>query len=171
MSHFAIPTLRTPRLLLRPFSAADWDGFAALNADADFRRFLGDGRVLSRDEAWTQMERILGQWALLGYGLLAVEHEGRFAGRVGVLRPAGWPEPELAWGIAPAFWGFGLAAEAAAAARDWAFKACGFTQLASFILPANARSARVAEKLGATRAGEITILGRTVDRWVHRRGT
>jgi len=164
-----IPTLTTPRLVLRGFQAKDWPAFAALNADRAFRRYLGDGQVLSANDAWTQMERFLGQWALRGYGLFVVEHEGRLAGRVGVLHPAGWLEPELAWGIAPALWGRGLAVEAAATARDWAFAACGFPQLASFILPQNGRSVRVAEKLGAVRAGDVEVMGLTTQRWVHHR--
>ncbi len=164
-----IPTLTTARLVLRGLRAGDWDAFAAMNADAGFRRFLGDGRPLTREESWAQMERLLGQWALRGYGFFAVEADGALAGRVGVLHPAGWPEPELAWGIAPAYWGLGLAAEAAAAARDWAFAARGFTHLASFIAPANTRSVRVAEKLGARRADDIQLLGGTVQRWLHAR--
>ena len=165
---FEVPTLTTARLLLRAFHGADADAFAAMNADAEFRRFLGDGRVLSADESWGQMAWTLGQWALRGYGMFAVESDGRLVGRVGVLHPAGWPEPELAWGIAPAFWGQGLAVEAAAAARDWAFATCGFQELASFILQENARSVRVAEKLGAVHAGDITVLGLNAQRWVHR---
>lgn len=166
-SRFEIPTLRTDRLTLRGFRAEDAAAYAALNADAGFRRHLGDGKTLSAGDSWTQMERALGQWALRGHGLFVVEYQGRLAGRVGVLHPAGWPEPELAWGIAPDLWGRGLATEAAAAARDWAFKARGFPLLASFILPGNARSARVAAKLGASLAGRIELLGLTVDRWVH----
>ena len=50
-----IPTLTTPRLVLRGFRAEDWDDYGRLNADPAFRRFLGDGTVLSRNEAWTQM--------------------------------------------------------------------------------------------------------------------
>ena len=168
---FEIPTLTTARLLLRSFRPKDAPAYAAMNADPAFRRYLGDGKVLSADEAWTQMERALGQWALRGYGLFAVEASGVLAGRVGVLHPAAWPEPELAWGIAPSFWGQGLAMEAAAAVRDWAFDACGFPHLASFILAENTRSVRVAEKLGAFRAGDVEVLGVTAQRWVHpRRG-
>ena len=170
-TRFEVPTLTTARLLLRAFRDSDADAFAAMNADADFRRFLGDGRVLSADESWGQMAWTLGQWALRGYGMFAVESAGGLVGRVGVLHPAGWPEPELAWGIAPALWGRGFAVEAAAAARDWAFAARGVPHLASFILPANAPSVRVAEKLGAERAGDVTLLGMTVQRWVHRGST
>ncbi len=163
---FEIPTLHTDRLTLRAFRADDLDGLAAMNADVEVRRWLG-GRLLSREESWGVMEASLGQWALRGYGLFAVESEGRFAGRVGILHPADWEGPELAWGLAPAFWGRGLATEAAACARDWAFATCGFGELASFILSGNLRSRRVAEKLGAVRQGTVELRGMVADRWIH----
>jgi len=161
-----IPALRTGRLLLRAFHAGDWDGYTAMNADPEVRQFLG-GRVLSREETWGLMEAALGQWGLRGYGFLAVEVDGQFAGRVGVLHPADWPEPELAWGLARPFWGRGLATEAAAAVRDWAFARFGWPGLFSFIMADNVRSRRVAEKLGAVREGTVTLRGFVADRWVH----
>ena len=163
---FDIPTLRTDRLTLRAFRPTDLDGLAAMNADVEVRRWLG-GRLMSRDESWGVMEASLGQWALRGYGLFAVEVEGCFAGRIGILHPADWPEPELAWGLAHPFWGRGLATEAAARARDWAYATCGFQELASFILSENRRSRRVAEKLGAARDGKVELRGMVADRWLH----
>ena len=142
---FEVPTLRTKRLLLRAFRPTDIDALAAM------RRFLGDGTLLSREQAWGLMERILGQWALRGYGLFAIEHDGSFACWAGVLHPLEWPEPELGYALDQPFWGRGIATEAASAARDWAFATFGVGRLASFIRPDNARSIRVAEKLGASR--------------------
>ncbi len=167
-STFEIPTLRTERLVLRAFRAADLDAFAAMGANAEVRRFLGAGRLLSTAESWGLMERVLGQWALRGYGLFAVETEGRCAGWAGVLHPLEWPEPELAYTLDQPFWGRGLAGEAAGAARDWAFARHGFSRLASFILPDNARSIRVAEKLGAVREGIVELRGFQAEWWVHR---
>jgi len=164
-----IPTLRTERLVLRAFRAGDLDGLAAMNADPDVRRFLYGGREITRDECWAQITTALGQWGLRGYGLFAFEADGRFAGRVGVLHPLEWPEPELAYALDASFRGRGLAAEAVTAVRDWAFEQFGFTRMASFILPVNARSARVAERLGAVKEGTITLRGFVADWWVHRR--
>jgi RimJ/RimL family protein N-acetyltransferase len=165
-----IPALRTPRLLLRGFAAADWDAFAVMEADPEVRRYRG-GNVLSRAEAWTSMQLVLGQWGLRGYGVFALTEtvSGRFAGIAGVLHPADWPEPELAYSLARPFWRQGLASEAAAAARDWAFAAHGFEHLASFILADNAASVRVAARLGATREGTVTLRGFVAQRWVHPR--
>lgn len=163
-----IPVLTTPRLMLRGFEAGDWDAFADMNADPAVRRWLG-GAVMSRQDTWSQMETILGQWALRGYGLFAVELGGRFIGRVGILHPADWTEPELAWIIAAPFQGNGLATEAAARVRDWAFNDFAPERLVSYIMPENTRSRRVAEKLGAVRDGRTVLRGFEPDVWVHGR--
>ena len=165
---FEIPTLHTERLALRAFRASDLDAFAAMQANAEVRRFLGSGNLLSRAETWGLMERVLGQWRLRGYGMFAIEADGRCAGWAGILHPLEWPEPELGYALDQPFWGRGLATEAARAARDWAFATHGFARLASFIRPDNARSIRVAEKLGAVREGSVELRGSPADWWVHR---
>jgi RimJ/RimL family protein N-acetyltransferase len=161
-----IPTLTTDRLVLRGFKASDWADYAAMNADPAVRRWLG-GNLLSREQAWAQMESALGQWALRGYGLFAVESGGCFAGRVGILHPVDWPEPELAWALVSRFWGLGLATEAAAEARRWAFATLRPDRLVSYILPDNVGSKRVAAKLGAALDNQIVLRGLVLDVWVH----
>ncbi len=166
---FEIPSLRTDRLVLRAFRAADIDAWSAMEADPEVRRYRGNN-PRTREQAWAAMETGLGQWALRGYGPFALElaKDGRFVGAAGVNYPAEWPEPEIAYSLAREFWGQGLAAEAARAVREWAFARHGFTRLASFILPGNARSIRVAEKLGAIREGMVELRGSQAEWWVHR---
>jgi RimJ/RimL family protein N-acetyltransferase len=161
-----IPTLTTDRLVLRGLRASDWDDYAAMNADPEVRRWLS-GTLLSREEAWEQMATFLGQWALRGYGVFAVEADGRFAGRVGLLHFADWPEPELSWTLASRFWGRGLATEATTAARQWAFATLRPDRLVSYIRSENVRSRRVAEKLGAVCDGQIVLRNVAADVWVH----
>ena len=165
---YEIPTLHTDRLVLRGFRAGDLDAWAAMEADPEVRRYRGNN-LRSREQAWGVMETTLGQWALRGYGLFALEltSNGGFAGFAGVLHPADWPEPELAYSLARAHWGQGLSVEAVRAARDWAVCRHSFARLASFILPANTRSIRVAEKLGAVRDGMVELRGFRAEWWVH----
>jgi RimJ/RimL family protein N-acetyltransferase len=165
---FEIPTLRTDRLVMRAFRATDIDAWATMEADPEVRRYRGNN-PRTRTEAWTAMETSLGQWALRGYGLFALElaADRRFAGFAGVLQPADWPEPELSYSLARHAWGQGLATEAAGAARDWTFARHGMKRLASFIWADNARSIRVAEKLGAVREGELELRGHSAQWWVH----
>ena len=105
--------------MLRAFRAGDLDGLAAMNADPEVQRFLYAGRVLTREDAWMQMTMAVGQWGLRGYGLFAVEAEGRFAGRIGVLHPLEWPEQELAYALDAPFRGQGLATEAVRSSPSW----------------------------------------------------
>jgi RimJ/RimL family protein N-acetyltransferase len=165
---FEIPTLHTDRLAMRAFRATDIDAWSAMEADPEVRRYRGNN-PRTRAEAWTAMEAGLGQWALRGYGLFALEQaaDARFVGFAGVLHPADWSEPELAYSLAQEFWGRGFAAEAARAACSWAFARHGFTRLASFILSDNARSIRVAAKLGAVREGTVELRGVPAEHWVH----
>jgi RimJ/RimL family protein N-acetyltransferase len=153
--------LETERLRLRAFRNSDLDAYAAMCADAEVMRYLGTGVTLNRMDAWRSMAAMLGHWRLLGYGMFAVETKaaGEFLGRVGFLDPPGWPGFELGWVLAREHWGRGYALEAARAARDYAFGRLGREKLISLIRPDNARSIRVADKLGETLAGEVELLG------------
>ena len=161
-----IPTLHTARLELRAFRADDLEDWAAIMADPEVRRF-GASKDHSREASWAMMERSLGQWALRGYGMFAFTTEGRLAGWAGILHPLDWPELELAYALAPAFWGKGLASEAVEAARDWAFATIRPRRLASFIAPANQHSIRVAEQVGAVKEGLTELRGSKAEHWVH----
>jgi RimJ/RimL family protein N-acetyltransferase len=154
-------TLTTDRLLLRPFRAEDIDAYAAFCADPEVMRFLGDRGVLARDDAWRQMAMLTGHWTLRGYGTWALEERatGAFVGRAGLHYPEGWPEPEIGWGLARAYWGRGFAYEAAQAAMDHAFKQLGWTRVMSLIDPANTRSIQLAERLGERFECNVTTRG------------
>lgn len=157
-------TLTTERLLLRPFRADDIEAYAALCADPEVMRFLGDRGVLGRDDAWRQMAMLVGHWTLRGYGIWALEERatGVLAGRAGLHYPDGWPEPEIGWALARPFWGRGLAYEAARAAMDYAFTQLGWTRAMSLIDSANTRSIRLAERLGERHERDVTVRGHLV---------
>jgi RimJ/RimL family protein N-acetyltransferase len=156
-----IPEIATPRLQLRAFAASDIDAYAAMMADPDVARYLGDGRPLSRAEAWRQLAVLAGHWSLRGFGLWAVEERqtGRFIGRIGCYEPEGWPGFEIAYALAKPAWGRGYAREGAGAALTYARETLDRKDIVSLIRPANAASIRVAEALGAVHDGEIEFYG------------
>jgi RimJ/RimL family protein N-acetyltransferase len=156
--------LETARLRLRHFRAADLNPYAALCADPEVMRYVGDRSVLSREDAWRQMAMLAGHWHLRGFGMWAVEERttGAFVGRVGLHYPEGWPDREVAWALARPFWGRGYATEAARAALGEAFGRLGWARVISLIDPANTRSVRLAERLGERLEGEATIRGHRV---------
>jgi RimJ/RimL family protein N-acetyltransferase len=155
-----LPSLATERLLLRQFTAADLDAWAAISADPEVARHLGDGTPLDRVGAWRWMALNLGHWMLRGYGQWALEERdgGALVGRAGLWEPEGWPGLELGWVVARDRWNRGLATEAGRAALAWAFDALGANRVISLIAPANVASIRVAEKLGQ-RCDERILLG------------
>lgn len=152
-----IPTLTTDRLILRAFVQRDLDEYAAIIGDPEVTKYLGDGKALSRMEAWRQMAMILGHWTLLGFGLWAVQDKatGALMGRIGCQQPEGFPGFEIAYTLGQPFWGRGIAREGAAAALSYARNVLGRTSIISVIRPANAGSIRVATSLGAVLDTEV----------------
>jgi RimJ/RimL family protein N-acetyltransferase len=156
-----IPTLGTPRLRLRAFTLADLDTYAEICADAEVMRYIGTGGAVGRDVAWRHLAMFLGEWALAGSGMWALERrsDGTLIGRVGYLNPVGWPARELGWTLARHAWGQGYAFEAARAALAWGRDELGFTGLISLIREGNVRSIALAERLAAKNEGPIPFLG------------
>ena len=157
----SIPRIATDRLVLRGFEDDDFEPYAAMMADPQVTRFLGDGRPLARADAWRQLALILGHWSLRGFGLWAVEERtsGALVGRVGCFEPEGWPGFEVGYVLARPFWGRGYATEAGGAALRYAREILGRDRIISLIHPANDASIRVAERLGAVADGMVDLSG------------
>ncbi len=137
---------------MRPFRESDLDAYLAMMQSDEVRHWLQVRDDFARFDAWLQMASWLGQWELRGTGQWALEEKstGAFVGRAGTHRPErqDWPGTEIGWTLHPDHWGKGYATEAGARARDYAFDEMGLDEVFSCILPANTRSASVAQRLG-----------------------
>ncbi len=155
----AVPELPTERLLLRAFRPADRAPFAALNADHEVVRWVGPGTPLSRATSDALVDRFEEDWLTRGFGLWAVEERagGTFVGFAGLavpwFLPAVLPAVEVGWRLARGAWGRGYATEAGAAVLRHAFGERRLAEVVATIFPENARSVRVAEKLGLRLTG------------------
>ena len=156
--------LETDRLVLRMFRNDDLEPYHAICSDAEVMEFIGEGKTLTRLETWRHMATMLGHWQLRGYGSWAVEEKrsAELIGRVGFIHPEGWPGLEIGWALARTAWGRGYATEAARGALAHGFQACGFSRVISLIHRANARSIRVAERLGGIADGTTELFGQRV---------
>ncbi len=152
-----IPTLRTERLLLRPFRAADFDSYAAMNGSVEVMRYIRDTE--DRAAAFRSFCAVIGHWTARGYGMWALEEtaRGAFLGTAGLVRWEGRPAVEIGYALAPAAWGKGYATEAVREALRWAREVVGARGLTAVIHPDNAPSIKVAERLGATRSGALAV--------------
>jgi RimJ/RimL family protein N-acetyltransferase len=144
---------------------ADFDGFAAHVADSEATRFI---TALDRKDAWRVFGCATGMWLLQGAGWWAVEARdtGEVVGNVGAFFREGWPELELGWNTYRAFWGRGLATEAAGEAIRYAREVRKEKRVTALIDAKNAASLRVAASLGLTHEADTELWGKPVGRHV-----
>ena len=143
-----MPSIETERLRLRMVRRDDLDDLAALFADADVMRFVGDGQTADRAVAERALDSIIKHWQTHGFGRWMVAHKGthKFVGFGGLRSLFG--TPELVYHLAKEHWGCGFATEFARAALRFGFEERNFETIVAIIKPGNAASIRVMEKLG-----------------------
>ena len=163
-------TIRTDRLLLRRWAAHDVPAFAEINADPDVMRFFP--KPLDADETCVMVERMEQHFDEHGFGLWAVDVDGRLAGFTGLnttnfATPMG-PQVEVGWRLATWAWGHGYASEAASAALRVGFDH-GHDVIYSFTTETNVRSEAVMKRIGMDRRPEFDFdHPRTPDWWGRR---
>ena len=147
-----IPTVRTKRLILRPWREQDLEPFAALNADPKVMEFFT--HPLTRRESDALAEKIQADFGRRGYGFWAVEVPGTsdFIGYVGLnywnLEMDFAPCVDVGWRLAAEHWGKGYATEGAFAALMFGFETLQLPEIVAMATVGNVRSHRVMQKLG-----------------------
>lgn len=146
--------LETPRLLLRRWRSDDLDALAAVNAQPEVMRYIHDGHTLDRAATAKRLANYQRHWDEHGFGLYAVEikETGEVAGFTGLAVPTFLPEimpaVEIGWRLGRAYWGRGLATEAAQAVVAHTRAELDLRRLVSIHVVGNESSARVMVKLG-----------------------
>jgi ribosomal-protein-alanine N-acetyltransferase len=149
-----MPTLETERLLLRPFRAVDAAAVAALAGDWDVARMtarIPHPYTTEMAEAW-----IATHAPLLRRGeeyVFCIECDGKVAGCIGLQRSRDTIY-ELGYWLGKAWWGKGLATEAAKRVVGFALDELGAHGLLSGHLADNPASGRVLEKCGFRYSGD-----------------
>jgi RimJ/RimL family protein N-acetyltransferase len=146
--------ISTERLIMRGWRESDLAPWAAMNADAEVRRYLGPPLTFEQAAAWAlnfqdDLDRD-------GFGFWAVELRacGDFIGFTGlgtVDAEMPFTGVEVAWRLARPAWGRGYATEAALAALEYGFDILGLPEIVAVTMARNLRSRAVMRRIGMIR--------------------
>ncbi|HEX5228253.1 MAG TPA: GNAT family N-acetyltransferase [Bryobacteraceae bacterium] len=151
-----IPTLETERLILRAYTREDFPAYAAMRADGEVMRHIGNAEPISEEEAWGAFVKNPGMWQFMGFGSWAIveKESGSFVGGLGYIerrRDRGADlsgVPEMGWSLVRTAFGKGYATEAVRAALAWGHDSLGPIRVIALTSEDNFASMRVAEKCG-----------------------
>jgi len=152
----------TERLALSRLESDDLAEMAAVFGHPEVWEFPF-GRAFSTAETQAFLDAQTAAWEERGFGLWSARcrGEGRLLGFVGLSVPTFLreilPAVEVGWRLIPSAWGFGYATEGATAALDQAFTTLGLDRVCSVPQAENARSLRVADRLGMKPIRPVTI--------------
>jgi len=168
-----IPSIETPRLLLRRWTLEDGEAWFNILQEPDILRYFPDPNPPPRFKAEAYINHHLTHWMQYGYGHWAVvtPSDGRVIGWNGLEYLPELGEVEVAYLLTGRVWGRGYASEAAAAAIRFGFETAGLEAIIGLVHPDNAASIRVLEKCGLTFADRITLWRMEMSRYRIRRTT
>ena len=144
--------LETQRLVLRHFVISDLDHLFAFYSDPDVVKYIPDA-PRTYEESKEELEWFMSghpKFPELGLWATIYRETGQCIGRCGLLPWTfdGQHEVEVAFALAKAYWGQGLATEAAQAIAQYAFEHLHRSRLICLIDQDNQGSIKVATKIG-----------------------
>jgi ribosomal-protein-alanine N-acetyltransferase len=144
--------IATDRIFLRPFCIADIEPFAKICSNPKVMRYIGDGKPVGLDIIAEKIPEWIKLYENQKYGLMALvlKETNELIGFCGLIHQTvdGAEYIELGYRLAEAYWGKGIATEAALAVKDYAFNTLNIPMLISIIHHQNDASKRVAKKVG-----------------------
>jgi ribosomal-protein-alanine N-acetyltransferase len=149
------PTLRTTRLLLRPFGMGDASvvqrlaGAAAVadttqNIPHPYEDGLAEAWIASHEPAYTRGERVV---------FAITEQDGNLVGAINLNLRQEHHRAELGYWIGEPYWGRGYATEAAQAIIEYGFTTLALNRIVATHLTRNPASGRVMQKAGMRHEG------------------
>ncbi|MBA2726951.1 MAG: GNAT family N-acetyltransferase [Parachlamydiaceae bacterium] len=147
-------TIKTERLILRPWQERDLKPFAKLNADPQVREFFPG--LLTSQESDHAVKIMSDHIEKYGWGFWAVSliQTDEFIGMIGLedvhftAHFTTTPAVEIGWRLAAEYWGKGYATEGALASLNFGFKELELPEIVAFTAVQNMRSRHVMEKIG-----------------------
>jgi len=168
------PTLKTPRLLLRPFAESDTGSIFALQSNSRVLRYWDAPPWKERAQA-ERFITVCSQMEREGTGArLAIERttDNVFIGWCHLSKwEPNYRSAKMGYCLDHAAWGKGFATEAAGALLQWAFDTLDLNRVQAETDTRNTASSRVLEKLGFVREGRLRedciVDGEVSDSWVY----
>jgi RimJ/RimL family protein N-acetyltransferase len=142
--------LETARMRLLPWQPEDWLLLRPIATDPQVMRYISDGKPWPDERIHEFVGRQITHFDKLGYCLwkLLLDETSEMIGFCGLQPLDGTAETEIGWWLARAWWGQGLATEAARTAMLDGFERADLARIVAVALAANGASIHVMEKLG-----------------------
>lgn len=150
------PWLETLRLSMRAFTVDDSEDLFRLNRDPRVMRFVGDGKVVSRERNGQILRRVLGyphDYPDLGFWYTTRRDTGGFIGWFALKYCGKSPDIEIGYVLAPEAWGQGYATEGATALLQFGFEDLDLARIIGVTYAKNFASQRVLQKAGLADCG------------------
>jgi RimJ/RimL family protein N-acetyltransferase len=158
--------LETPRLILRDFQPKDSHQLAPILANAKVMKFSLTG-VLSASQVRAKVDNFIASYKKFAFGKWAIifKESNKLIGYCGIAieQIDKADEPEIGYRLDPAFWGCGLATEAASTALQYGFERLNFPDILGIVERENVASVRVLKKLGMKYKKETVFHGVKMD--------
>ena len=144
-----IPTLKTNRLILRPWKEKDAEALFQILQEPGILQYFPP-TTFTIEKTLRYINHQTKHWQEHGYGHWAVtlKEGGGVIGWDGLEYLPETDENEVAYLLSHQAWGCGYATEAAAAALKFGFEKAGLMSIIGLVHPGNAGSIRVLEKCG-----------------------
>ncbi|MGD0426636.1 MAG: GNAT family N-acetyltransferase [Candidatus Acidiferrales bacterium] len=135
---------------LLPWQPDDWLLLRPIATDPEVMRYISDGKPWPDERTREFVGRQVAHFDRFGYCLwkLLLKGSPEMIGFCGLQPLDDAAETEIGWWLARAWWGQGLATEAARVALTDGFERAGLNRIVAVALAANRPSIHVMEKLG-----------------------
>ena len=156
-----IPTITTPRLMLRAFTEKDAEPLHHILGEAEVLRYFPSPTPPSLDRVQSMLARQLAHWQEYGYGWWAtvLRESQSLIGWCGLQFLPEFVKTEVAYLLGKPYWGKGLGTEAARASVQFGFETVGLESILAIAHVDNAASRRVIEKLGMALIEQTNLWG------------
>lgn len=171
----ALPSLHTPRLLLRAFALADEPHLVALAGNYEVaKNTLNIPHPYTTADAHRWVQLTQENYAQRTGYAFAIERKAtsEFIGGIGLTLDLRCARAEAGYWLGQPYWGQGLASEALAAVLRFGFETLSLNKIYATHIPENPASGRVMLKNGMVKEGELVQHtrrdGRYHDLWQYR---